>query len=150
MYCYTQVLTQEQEKILEIIKDTQKHKNLNEQFLHICDQLELSQEKLAYKLIHLCNDGFIINERPFQRTDLKLGISLTCDDGVLPHSTDPIILTSFGLGYLETKNILEVVIKKASNEINPTPSVINKIWQEVKDSGIDFMVKLTKEYILST
>jgi hypothetical protein len=146
MYCYTQVLTEEQEKILEIIKDTQNYQHLKEQFTYICNKLELSQEKLVYKLIHLCNDGFIINEKPFQDTNLKLGIGLTLD-GYVSLSDNPMILTSFGLGYLKTDNFLEEIIKKASNETNPAPSVINRIWQEVKDSGVDFMVKLTKEYI---
>ena len=60
MYCYIPSLTEEQEKILTLIQNTQNCNNLKEQLEYILKELKLSVEKLANKLLHLCNEKFII------------------------------------------------------------------------------------------
>ena len=149
MYCYIPSLTDEQEKILKLIQSTQDCESLGQQFKYIVEILDLSEEKLAYKLLHLCNEKFIVNETHFTESN-KLGL-LVGSDGFVTIFGGLIILTSIGNGYLKTNNILEQIVKKSINDANLSQEnntmVYNKIWKEVKDTGIDFMVKLTKAFI---
>lgn len=150
MYCYTQLLTEEQENILNLIKETQINNSLQQQFQFLMTKLALSEEQLAYKLLHLCNNGFIVNSKFSATPSNKLGLEVG-GDGCVSLFGEIIILTPSGLGYLKTNNILGQILSKSIAEAsipeNSKTIMFNKIWQEIKDSGIDFMVKLTKAYI---
>lgn len=152
MFCYTKALTEEQEKILECINNS-SNMPLEAQLLFLSSELGLSYQILVSKLLHLCKNEFIINQYYFDEPSMRLGLNITADGLISAHSTEPLILTPSGLGYLKTKDSLKQIIDKAMAETNIPQmekiTIYNKIWQEIKDSGIDFWVKLTKSYINS-
>ena len=145
MYSYIQTLTDEQKCILQLINNNENYNTLQEQINFIGKEMKIPLNKIANKLLHLHDYGLIINEQRLREN--RLGFCMSCDGYIISQTDELMILTPSGLGYLETNNILEQIIKKASEETNASQSIINKIWHEVKDVGIDFVVKLTKEYI---
>lgn len=151
MFCYVEKLSDEQLEILTFVNNTQDCASLIEQFSFLCKSMALPEFKLACKLLKLSEYGFLTNERQFSKKN-QLGFNLTCD-GCVSCFGELITLTPTGLGYLRTHEMLEQLIRKSIDNLDIPPekkrSIYNKVWEEAKDIGIDFMAKLTKLYISS-